>query len=248
MVGFTGKPETGCLLRLDIDYDLEWAVQTARINHRHGIVATYFVLMGSPLYNPGSAAGRRALTGLIGLGQRVALHHHHGGDHGKDSQDGGALDLGRLEQDFRRLAELAPGAERVVSWHNPAGDLNLLNTAAAAAGFVSAYDPRVFGSDRYISDSNLGHGAPAIAAFVETSPRPLVQVLLHPCNWVAGGTGMDQVLRRTLRHKIEIMLATFDENRVWHERAGIPVIAEIRAAAWYREDDRDDKDDKDGEQ
>lgn len=226
VAAFHAQPTHGCLLRLDIDYDLDWAVQTAEVNARHGVAATYFVLMSADLYNPASAAGRRAVGRLAALGQHVGLHYHH--------REVGPLERRRLEREFSWLTDLAPSARRVVAWHNPEGDLAPLNEAATRAGFVSAYDSRWFGPGCYVSDSNLRHTAPDILAFVETAEAPLVQVLLHPFNWMAGGVTMDDILGRTLARKVDMLLTTFDDNRVWHDTAGPPIRAAIRASDWYR--------------
>ena len=230
LTGFQPNAVAGCLLRLDIDYDLDWAVRTAEINASHGVAATYFVLMSAELYNPASADGRRAVERLAELGQILGLHYHH--------REAGPLDRWRLEQEFSWLADLAPSAQRVVAWHNPEGDLAPLNLAAAEAGFVSAYDLRWFGPDRYVSDSNLRHMPEAIAQFVETASEPLVQVLLHPFNWIAGGAAMDDILGRTLAHKIDLLLEAFDGNRVWRQSAGPPIRTAIHASDWYRKDRR----------
>jgi hypothetical protein len=226
LIGYGDAATAGCLLRLDVDYDLDWAVITARINRDLGVAATYFVQVGSELYSPATLSGRRALAELAASGQRIGLHYHHVG--------GAPLDIGRLEQEYGWLSQLCPGVERVVSWHNPEGDLAPLNTRAEAAGFVSAYAPGVFGPDRYVSDSNLRNTPQQIAKFVSSSAASRVQVLLHPCNWVAGGDDMGLVLQRILRHKTDRLLDSFDGNRVWRESTGARVKQGIRRAAWYR--------------
>lgn len=224
-VGFAPRPSRGCLLRLDVDYDLDLAVCTAEINAEAKIAATYFVLMGSDLYNPASAGGRHALARLSALGQRVALHYHHAGD--------GPLDLARLETEFRHLSDLVPQAERVVSWHNPEGELGPLNRAAEAAGFTSAYGEAVFGPDRYISDSNQRHQPEAITAWIEASRAPVIQVLLHPFNWITGGP-MPEVLRGTFSRKVDELIEAFGQNSVWRAQMGEEIAAQVRTAPWYR--------------
>lgn len=177
-------PVGGCrlLLRLDIDYDPALAEITARINRERSIRATYFVHLGSSLYNPAAPEGRRLFETLAECGQGVGLHHAI-----KDEP----LDEGRLLAEFAALKALYPAAEQVVSWHNPAGNFDEANRRAARLGFVSAYAPRFFGPDRYVSDSNLRHSGDEIAAFVTACRAPVVQALLHPLNWCLDAHSME---------------------------------------------------------
>ena len=124
---FYPRPQTGLLLRLDVDYDLGWAAMTAAVNAEEGVHATYFVLVASDLYNPASERGRTALAGIAGHGQSIGLHYHH---------RGGALDRQRLAHEFANLRHLVPRAEPIIAWHNPEGELAPLTLAAVDAGFV----------------------------------------------------------------------------------------------------------------
>jgi len=224
LVEFDRAVTHGCLLRLDVDYDLDWAVATAEVNRGLGVSATYFVLMSAESYNPASTGGRTALARLAALDQGIGLHFHHQGH--------GPLDLTRLEREFTWLSALAPSTRPVVAWHNPEGDLERLNDAADRAGFINAYDPRWFGPECYRSDSNLRQSAEGLAAFAGTRDPALIQILLHPFNWLAGGATMDTILRRTLGRKVGVLADAFDGNRVWRESTGPAIRREMAAGIW----------------
>lgn len=228
-VSFEARPQAGLLLRLDIDYDLEWAAETAAVNAAENIQATYFVLVSTSLYNVASQRGRDALARIAGHGQWIGLHFEH---------RGGDLDVGRLNQEFDLLRLIAPTTQRVVAWHNPSGDLAPLNQKAVEAGFISAYEAPFFGPDRYASDSNMRNTGPALAAFARQCPNPVAQILLHPLNWVAGGHDMSDVLLRTLRWKADRMLEEFDGNRVWSAGLGDTVRQQLASSGWYRKGER----------
>lgn len=228
-VGFYPRPQAGLLLRLDVDYDLEWAAETAVINAAENVCATYFVLVGSPLYNIASQTGRNALATIAACGQWIGLHYEH-------RKGEGDLDLLRLEQEFALLRLIAPSAQRLVAWHNPSGDLALLNRKAVDAGFVCAYEDSFFAPDCYASDSNMRNTGSALAAFVRECPHPIVQILLHPFNWGAGGRDMSEVLLRTLRRKFDRVTAEFEGNRVWAAGLGEAVKRDLTSCCWYGEE------------
>jgi hypothetical protein len=209
-----------------VDYDLGWAAMTAAVNAEEGVHATYFVLVASDLYNPASERGRTALAGIAGHGQSIGLHYHH---------RGGALDRQRLAHEFANLRHLVPRAEPIIAWHNPEGELAPLTLAAVDAGFVCTYESGFFGPDRYASDSNLRNSGATLAAFAGDCTAPLAQILLHPCNWVGEATGMDDVLKHTLRHHVDRLLGEFDSNRHWRKGLGAEICRSLATCPWYRD-------------
>lgn len=202
---FTDPHDQGVLLRLDVDYDPRWALELALVNQKMGAHATFFVLVGSPLYNLFHTANSEAIGIIRDAGQAIGLHFFH------TEPD---LDVARLRREFDLLRLVAPDAEPVVAWHNPDDDLRDLNEAAQRAGFVSAYSEQFFGPNIYISDSNCRNRPMDIAQFVEMAMAPLVHVLLHPLNWVMGGNSMVEVIRRTFRSKLDHLAFCFTQNRV----------------------------------
>lgn len=218
---FSSATPAGVLLRLDVDYDLEWAARTAEINAQLGVRACYFIQVGSGLYNAADTRGLQALSTIVESGQDVGLHFHNRGS---------VLDVKRLLLEHNLLRLLIPSTLRAVAWHNPEGDLAALNFAATDLGFSSAYGSPYFVSGHYISDSNLRNNPQEIATFVQSSDAPLVQVLLHPLNWVIGGNRMSDILVRSFKEKVEQLLTEFNTNTVWREEeVGKEVARTIRA-------------------
>ena len=66
------------LLRHDIDFDLEKAVELARVENRLDLRATYFVLVRTAFYNVFSADSTQRIRELLALGHRLGLHFDHG--------------------------------------------------------------------------------------------------------------------------------------------------------------------------
>lgn len=217
---FSSASPTGVLLRLDVDYDMEWAARTAEINAQLDVRACYFIQVGSGLYNTADTRGLQAISTIVESGQDVGLHFHNRGS---------VLDVKRLLLEHNLLKLLIPNISRAVAWHNPEGDLAALNSAATDLGLASAYGAPFFVPEHYVSDSNLRNNPQEIATFVQSSDAPLVQVLLHPLNWVIGGKKMSDILLRSFKEKVEQLITEFNTNSVWREeKVGKEVVRTIR--------------------
>jgi len=223
-VNFDDASPEGILLRLDVDFDLESAAQIAAVTARARINATFFVQMASPLYNPLTSDGRRAVAAILREGHRIGLHYHHHGD---------IFDVRRLEQEYDILRTIAPEASRVVAWHNPGENISELNRMAEETGFVSTYADAFSGGNRYISDSNCERSPKNIIEFVENAKVSVVQVLFHPILWVVGGDGMGAVICSIFKDKLEKLASAFSVNSVWAAGLGQEVLQQIHACAWY---------------
>jgi hypothetical protein len=220
---FTEKPLSGLLLRLDVDFDLEWAATLAGENQKLGIQGTFFVQLGSPFYNVLTPKNRRTVRQITEAGQKLGLHYFHEGEH---------FDVERLRQEYELLLSISADAEQVVSWHNPKGPLEPLIEGARKEGFVCTYMERFFGPDKYISDSNCERVPEDILKFGRATSVPLVQILLHPVIWVMGGDSMSDVLRRAFKAKFDRLAENFDSNKVWKNGLGGEIIAQARASRW----------------
>lgn len=219
MSTFTSVSQDSILLRFDVDYDPLWAAEVAAINRELGIVATFFLRTGSSFYNVLDPANYRAVQSIKSAHQKIGLHYHHVGS---------SLDLNRLQLEFDVLRRVVQDAEPVVAWHNPEGDLRLINQAVEQAGFISVYSDDFFGLGNYVSDSNCSRTPDEIVKFVKESEALAVQVLLHPVNWVIGGYAIEQVLVRSFRRKLDQLLVCFQENRVWAGELGEKVGQQVR--------------------
>lgn len=225
---FTDSPGEGLLLRMDIDYDPAWAAETAIINHQLNISATYCVQVASSLYNPMTPTNRECLKKIVDCGQHIGLHFDLGGEAETAAS-------ARLSEEFTLLRQLVPEAQKVVSFHNPGTELSMFEELAVGAGLSNTYGARFFGKDRYVSDSNMRNGLGDIVGFVENNTAPLIQVLLHPINWVVGGDAAKDMMQRAFRYKFEQLQQGFMGNRVWRAGLGKKIDSQLRAAEWYRE-------------
>jgi len=176
------------VLRHDIDISLRPALELARIEHEHGIQATYFVLLRSPFYNVLSRANTEIMHQIHHYGHQIATH----------------LDLTAYDNDCARalmevevFAKFYPYIDtRIVSLHSP---FDLHHMPIDTFGQLNAvYGSAVRGEVAYISDSTgrWRYGHPLDSEAFNTQ-KP-IQLLTHPIWWVQEGEAATQKLERWL--------------------------------------------------
>ncbi len=184
------------ILRHDIDMDPEAAVRVAELENRVGVVATYFVLVRSELYNPASKAGTRAVHRLIELGHEVGLHF----DATLYENDLRVLAQGAESE--RRVLEMTTGqAIRTLSLHRPSPAL--LDGEFAVPGLLNAYEPRFFEEFAYVSDSRGGwhHGHPLDHPAIAEGRG--LHLLTHPIWWTEEGASAQNKLESFLARRYQ---------------------------------------------
>ncbi len=227
-------------LRHDVDFSLEMALEVARANSAQGVAATFFVLSRSPIYNLASHRSLALVRAIRALGQHVALHATVPPE--PLSED----ELVRLlradwEAAARIVSELAP----VFSWHNPTPELlDGWRERSTVAGLTNAYAAPFTKAIEYLSDSNRRHPADHFLDRVGAAARPSLQLLLHPENWVAGGSSMRETLEGIWRAVLKAQEEGLGENRTHREAfpSGLPAgVVDAFVGAWRRAAERADR-------
>jgi hypothetical protein len=202
-------------LRHDVDYSLELAVELAELNNELGVPGTFCVQLCAQFYNPCERVESARLLRLRELGQQVALHYV--------ADPGSAPTPEGVSREFERLRALVPDAAPVFSWHQPTSDL-LEAGEFAPPGLVNAYGRRFFREMAYLSDSTHRSSVEELQAEVESVQGSELQLLLHPVNWIAGGSSGAEILIRGWMRVLRDHERTLLANRTYAERfpEGLP--------------------------
>ena len=139
---FDYEPDNCVLLRHDIDFSIDDAVEMAGIERQVGVNSTYFVLLTTSFYNSLSSSSRALIGKLHSLGSKIGLHF--------DPTAYDHVDTGfALEKEtFEKVFELPL---RIVSLHRPRDFL--LENNRQLEGVRHTYEDEFFRSMSYISDS-----------------------------------------------------------------------------------------------
>ncbi len=200
-VSFRDIPAVGgyAILRHDIDFSLDSAVEMAHLDRRAGATSTFFILMTAPYYNPLSDAGVRAIREIASLGHECGLHY-----------DCAGFELLSPQQRIKRVQSLAGALEdvtgapiRAIAQHKPARS----PVRQEFPSYRNAYADAYFKDIAYISDSRRMFRTPDVAEFLRQNAR--VQALFHPVWWRANPMTRSEIfeaVKREISSSAEAML------------------------------------------
>ncbi len=162
-----------CIMRHDIDFSVDKALEFAKFEASEGVQSTYFFLLTSCNYNALSKSNIDNIKTISSLGHRIGLHF-----------DETIYDnKGHIVEEIlneKSLMEHLTGLEiKYVSMHEPSPEF--LSSNMSIPGMVNTYSKQFFSEMKYYSDSmrkwrmNLS----------ETDGKHYrgLQVLTHPIWW-----------------------------------------------------------------
>ena len=172
------RQDSQILLRHDIDFSLEAALEIARAENIIGVFSTFYILISSEFYNIFTSRSHKILLEIIDLGHEIGLH----------------FDSSRYNNIFEKIDELVNYECSIleniilksiysISFHRP--DLYFHGLDRKIGGRTHTYQPSFFKDIAYISDSGgvFNYGSPLDhRAFHE---RKTIQLLTHPIWWPA---------------------------------------------------------------
>ena len=202
------------LLRHDVDYSLELALELARLNAAHGALGTFFVQLRSPVYNLLEDRNLACLREIASNGQKLAVHHRYpvGGCRPDELLASVTRDLQICQQ------ETGCSFENVIAWHNPAAELVGAQNPFAGSDLLSSYAPPFFEAGQYFSDSNLRNMPADFLRILGDNSDTFLQLLFHPLYWILGASEVEPALKATMEQVITEAERGFLENPRWPGR------------------------------
>ena len=168
-----------CVLRHDVDFSLEYALELARLDAEAGLRSTFLVQLFSPWYRTCDPHGLDRLRAIARLGHEIGLHWD-----GRLLQGTAEQRRAALQRDLAFLGGLVGAPIVSVSQHAPA-DSDPLDTRGIAA--FDPYREPFLHPLIYVSDSNMAWRVPLHELIAGGQS---LHVLLHPVWWVAPGEDM----------------------------------------------------------
>lgn len=197
-----------CLMRHDVDLDLEKALELARVEAAAGIRATYFIFVGTDHYNAFSRRGAQIVREIIERGHDIGLHF----DCENHPEATGAQSLAAIcDTEARMLENFFDRRINIVSYHRP-NPLVLTGGAALSAPRPHTYMKLFTDNISYCSDSRgvWGHGNPISGAAFEK--RKPLHILAHPAWWNENQTTPIETLENLCNRKHNDLEASIAKN------------------------------------
>lgn len=194
------KGEKSFLIRHDVDFDLQLALDLAIFENKLGIKSTYFILTTCESYNVLCEKNKKILQEIISLGHEIGLHF---------DPTLYESDLSKVVQKECSILTLATGIDvKSISLHNP----SVHGQYPMFKGFVNAYDIKLFSDNNYISDSRFDFRGKEPFEFIENIENNMIQILLHPLHFSNEGWGYDDIVYLSFKRHIESILSNFMMN------------------------------------
>ncbi len=171
------------LLRHDVDLSLQLALDLAKIENEENVNATFFILTSCRTYNCLSNPSKILIRQIQDLGHEIGLHF-----------DPSIYPDGNLEKEMKFEAQVL---ERIIgekitsiSLHNP----SVHNQWPEFEGYFNAYDKKIFGNDRYLSDSRMDFRGKNPFEFIKNVKDRPIQVLTHPMHYTENGDSYSTII------------------------------------------------------
>ena len=196
------------ILRHDIDFSPEMALEMAEIDASCNISSTFALLLTSPLYNVLSQDSLKTIENVHLLGHHIALHYGIPADYSDEKicKD--------INIEMKILKELLSYIKPVFVWHNLPP--NSLFDHIVVPGMINAYAAKFTKNMHYISDSITRHTPEDFLNAL--SKYRLLHFLLHPIIWMSERDDMLSMLACEMIRKIRHCDRTFRNNQAWKEK------------------------------
>jgi UDP-GlcNAc3NAcA epimerase len=178
------------LMRHDIDFSLEAALEIARIEKEKGVRATYFFMLRNEFYNIFSEKGTRVIREILSLGHHLGLHFDCAALDPPTDKDSitsqCANEVSIIENWFNERVQ-------AISFHRPC-KLVLSGDPCLSGKLPHTYSSNLTSKVSYVSDSRgeWKYGHPTeMKAFRDKKP---IQILTHPIWWKSQPTSAYEVL------------------------------------------------------
>jgi len=173
-----GSLEMPCILRHDVDFDLDKALTLAQIEadaaRRMGIkiASTFFILINTNFYNAFTSMNRKKLAKILELGHEIGLHFVET----PSEADEDSLKVEILNE-IEILSRIIARKVRTVSIHRPSA--RILKANLIIPGVVNAYSRTFVGDYKYLTDSRM-HWREDVEAIVKSGQHKRLHIVAHP--------------------------------------------------------------------
>ncbi|SOB93615.1 peptidoglycan/xylan/chitin deacetylase (PgdA/CDA1 family) [Ureibacillus xyleni] len=183
------------ILRHDVDFTLDKAVEMAVVESQIGVKSTYFVLLSTNFYNVFSKQSFEKLIQIANLGHEIGLHFD------ETRYDIHTLDeLKRyVEKEAEILSKLLDTKVNVISMHRPSKFT--LNNDIQFEQFINSYSSKFFKDMKYVSDSRMNWRENPIE-IIESGQYEKLHILTHPFWYSTKNETMEAKLKDFIKQSI----------------------------------------------
>lgn len=194
-------PKRQIALRHDIDFDTNFALKAAIIEHHLGIKATFFFLLRSPMYNIFSPQDFENINSIREMGHTISIHFDP--SIYEDFHQG-------LQTEVALFRSVFQADVNIISLHRPNPFFQEYD--APIHGIEHTYQSKYFREVKYISDSTgvWRYGHPFSTP--EFAQQKSLHLLVHPIWWMQEGESNLDKLKLYYHRRVDALKADFSQN------------------------------------
>lgn len=162
------------IIRHDIDFSLEKALEIAQLEYNMGVKSTYFVLISYPFYNLYSDANSVIIKSILGYGHKIGLHFDETNYSIKNQKDF----IKYAMKELRILSNTTCGNVNYISMHRPSKQ-TLSSNYVLPNKIINTYSSKFFTEIKYLSDSRMKWKTDPIDT-ISSGDYDKIQLLTHP--------------------------------------------------------------------
>jgi hypothetical protein len=195
------EPKKQIALRHDIDFDTNFALQSAMVEKQLGIKSTYFFLLRSNFYNIFSPQDFDNIMSIREMGHCISVHF--------DPSIYDNFHEG-LKTEVKLFQEFFKEEVNIISLHRPNAFFQEFD--APIFGIEHTYQSKYFRNVKYISDSTgvwrFGHPFDT----PEFAQQKSIHLLIHPIWWMLDGLSNLDKLKLYYSHRVDSLKTDFSNN------------------------------------
>lgn len=189
------------ILRHDVDFCVESAYTTAKIEYEKGIKSTFFLLINSPFYNILNDHEHELIELILEMGHDLGLHYF-------IPKKITAINKQKkyIMKQSKILETLFDTKIKAISPHLVRRSKSLPNLE----GFLNVHEPKFFTNIGYISDSLQKWRGACICKEIENYDN--IQLLIHPIWWNTQSENWQERIKKVSRRKIERLNRAYEDT------------------------------------
>lgn len=189
------------ILRHDVDYSLQKALQLAKIEKQEGVSSTYMILVSSGFYNLMDYNTRSILQEITDMGHDLGLHF--------DEANYKVPDMHTLKKYIKAEMQILRDCTNrsdiaAVSMHRPSQECLKADLDLSQEGMINSYGKTFFRDFKYISDSRM-HWREPVIEYIQMAKYARLHILTHAF-WYSEDN-------ETIKDKLESFLEQAQEER-----------------------------------
>ena len=169
------KKNNCILLRHDVDFSLDHALNLAKEEKKYNFTSTYFILLHSPYYNALSTENSKIISSISNMGHEIGLHY----DTSMMPKNIPKMIL-QLKNESDILSNITGKRVRCVAQHNTSLMRNIFKFIPHDV-FIDPMSEEISNDFLYLSDSVQNWRKGCMCKHVGKNPK--MQILTHPIWW-----------------------------------------------------------------